>query len=70
MLITKATGVLWSVLLRNPIGVPSIRDGYTYLGRKSSLSGQHEFPIDPNSMSSWSQRVGKEGMKKLFKELL
>jgi len=32
--------------------------------------GQHEFPIDPSSMSRWRQRVGKEGMKKLFKELL
>ena len=28
------------------------------------------FPIDPSSMSRWRKRVGKAGMKKLFRELL
>lgn len=31
---------------------------------------QHEFPFDPSNMGGWPQRVGKEGMKKLFRELL
>jgi IS5 family transposase len=31
---------------------------------------QHEFPIDPSSMTRWRKRVGPEGMKKLLSETL
>jgi len=39
-------------------------------GVSHPFSGKHDFPIDPSSMSRWHQRVGKAGMKKLFRELL
>ena len=31
---------------------------------------QHEFPIDPSSLTRWRKRVGDSGMEKLLKELL
>jgi len=31
---------------------------------------QHQFPIDPSSMTRWRQRIGEGGVEKLFKELL
>ena len=29
---------------------------------------QHEFPIDPSSMTRWRKRIGSKGMKKLLSE--
>ena len=31
---------------------------------------QHEFPIDPSSLTRWRQRVGEGGIERLLKELL
>jgi len=31
---------------------------------------QHQYPIDPSSLTRWRQRVGEEGMEKLLKGLL
>ena len=31
---------------------------------------QHEFPIDPSSMTRWRKRVGERGIKKLFQQLM
>ncbi len=31
---------------------------------------QHEFPINPTTLVKWRQRIGKEGIEKLFYQTL